>query len=117
MKNILLLVHDDVGQEARLQAALDIARAVDGHLSCLDVTPSIVVSGGFSAEFAQASMVRDERESEAKNKLAVTARLDCEDVSWDWTDAYGDVASSLVNAFSPRPKLGRTLSSKNPTGT
>ena len=38
MKNILLLVHDDAGQEARFQAALDIGRAVEGHLSCLDVT-------------------------------------------------------------------------------
>ena len=36
MKNILLLVHDDHGQEARLQAALDITRAVEGHLTCVD---------------------------------------------------------------------------------
>ena len=27
MKNVLLLVHDDQGQEARLQAALDLTRA------------------------------------------------------------------------------------------
>ena len=37
MKNILLLVHDDPGQEARVQAALDLTRALDGHLTCLDV--------------------------------------------------------------------------------
>jgi hypothetical protein len=35
MKNVLLLVHDDLGQEARLQAALDIVRAIGGHLHCL----------------------------------------------------------------------------------
>lgn len=39
MKNILLLVHDDDGQEVRLQAALDLVRALDGHLTCVDVTP------------------------------------------------------------------------------
>src|SRR4051812_13689734 len=28
MKNVLLLVHDDAGQEARFQAALDVTRAL-----------------------------------------------------------------------------------------
>ena len=37
MKNVLLLIHDDAGQEARLQAALDVTRALEGHLTCLDV--------------------------------------------------------------------------------
>ena len=37
MKNVLLLVHDDAGQESRFQAALDITRAVEGHLTCLNV--------------------------------------------------------------------------------
>src|SRR3546814_13462010 len=45
VKNILLLVHHDAGQEARLQAALDITRAVGGHLACIDVTPFPVVAG------------------------------------------------------------------------
>ena len=31
MKSILLLIHDDEGQEARYQAALDVARTVEGH--------------------------------------------------------------------------------------
>jgi hypothetical protein len=38
MRNILLLVHDDDGQQSRLHAALDLTRAVEGHLRCLDVT-------------------------------------------------------------------------------
>jgi len=38
MKNILLLVHDDKGKDARLRAAIDLARALDGHLSCIDVS-------------------------------------------------------------------------------
>ena len=51
MKNILLLVHDDHGQEARLQAALDITRAVEGHLTCIDVTPYPLIAGdGFGSE-------------------------------------------------------------------
>jgi hypothetical protein len=42
MKNILLLVHDDVGQEARLQVALDVTRALTGHLESLDVAQTSV---------------------------------------------------------------------------
>jgi hypothetical protein len=40
MKNVLLLVHDDPGQEARVQAALDVVRAIEGHLICLGVAVS-----------------------------------------------------------------------------
>ena len=38
MKNILALMHDDSGQEARYQVALDVTRALEGHLTCLDLT-------------------------------------------------------------------------------
>lgn len=98
MKNILLLVHDDDGQEARLQTALDLTRALDGHLTCIDVTPSPVVTGDLYAGFGEAVMLTDERESEAKNKAALTERLSHEDVRWDWNDATGDIASCVLDA-------------------
>ena len=47
MKTILLLVHDDAGQEARFQAALDVARAVGGHLMCIDVSIMPMFVGDF----------------------------------------------------------------------
>lgn len=37
MKTVLLLGHNDAGQEARLQAALDLTRALSGHLICVDI--------------------------------------------------------------------------------
>lgn len=98
MKNILLLVHDDAGQEARLQAALDIVRALDGHLACIDVTPYPVIAGEAAMGFGQTTVVSDERDSEAKNKAALTDRLSREDVSWSWTDAMGDLAESVLDA-------------------
>jgi hypothetical protein len=49
MKNVLLLVHDDAGQEARLQAALGIVRAVEGHLTCLDVIIYPMISADYEA--------------------------------------------------------------------
>lgn len=100
MKNILLLVHDDEGQEARLQAALDLCRAVDGHLSCLDVTPyPVVVSGGY-AGIGDAIVLLDEGDQESENKARLSQRLEHEDVSWDWTDNRGDFATCLSKAAS-----------------
>lgn len=96
MKNVLLLVHDDEGQEARLQAALDLTRALGGHLQCIHVTPFPVIAGDLYAGFGQTAVLLDERESEARNKTSISARLAREDVSWDWVDTTGEIASCLL---------------------
>lgn len=84
MKNILLLIHDDSGQEARLQAALDIARALDGHLACLDVV----------GDAAEAGYVRPG----AAHRARVEERLAKEDVAWTVEQATGSFASALTKA-------------------
>jgi len=81
MKNILLLVHEDDGQRARLHTALDLTRALEGHLTCVDVTPSLVYGGNSYAGFGDAILLTDERESEAKNKARLTEQLMRESVS------------------------------------
>lgn len=98
MKNVLLLVHDDPGQEARLQAALDLTRALDGHLRCVDVTiiPPLLIddytgNGG-------ALLLDDERQRESKNKAALESRLAHEDIAWDWIDITGDPAIAVLDA-------------------
>mgnify|MGYP001371882278 CR=1 FL=1 len=97
MKNILLLVHDDHGQEARFQAALDITRAIEGHLTCIDVTPYPVIAGdGFG--FAETVVVLDERDSEAKNKSLISEQLSREDVSWSWLDVTDEIAGAVLDA-------------------
>lgn len=98
MKNILLLVHDDPGQEARLEAALDIARALSGHLACVDVTPyPILVNNSFFTLKDTAELL-DEQDSEAINKAVITERLSRDDVSWSWTDVEGDIADAVLAA-------------------
>lgn len=98
MKTILLLVHDDEGQDARLEAALGIARALGGHLACIDVTPSTVVAGDFYVGLGEATLIAEARDSEAMNKAAVTDRLAREDVVWSWSDATGDIATCVLDA-------------------
>lgn len=99
MKNILLLVHDDEGQEARLQAALDITRAVEGHLTCVDVVvlpqaPAELWDGGAGS----AMLLADERHREAANRQALELRLAKEGVSWSWVDMVGEPGRCLRGA-------------------
>ncbi|WEK43208.1 MAG: universal stress protein [Candidatus Sphingomonas colombiensis] len=98
MKNILLLIHDDAGQEARLQVALDLVRAVEGHLSCMDVTyiPPIIGGGYYEDSYAIATLVTQEAEREIANKAKLEARLANEGLSWDWKEARGAFVPCLV---------------------
>lgn len=96
MKNILVLMHDDAGQEARLQAALDVTRAVEGHLTCLDVEILPVLMGDFYSGAGEAMLMEDERVREQANRVAVEARLAKEMVSWDWITTAGTIAPCLT---------------------
>ncbi|MFA6117942.1 MAG: universal stress protein [Sphingomonas sp.] len=99
MKNILLLVHDDAGQEARIQAALDIGRAVEGHVTCLDVAilPALV-GADYVGDAGFGMLLAEERNREAANRATLEARLAREDVPWDWIDATGQIAGCLKGA-------------------
>lgn len=96
MKNILLLMHGDAGQESRLQAALDVGRALDAHISCIDVAAIPRAVGGDYFGEAQAVLVADELAREETNRTVFEARIAKEDVSWDWTDVTGDLADAVV---------------------
>lgn len=95
MKTVLLLVHDDAGQEARLQAALDLTRALNGRLRCVDVTPIADFAGDYDGA-AQAMILTEERTAEAANRIAIETRLTHEQTPWDWIDAIGDIAQCLM---------------------
>lgn len=98
MKTILLLVHDDDGQEARLQAALDVARAVEGHLQCLDVAILPLLPLGYVGVEGEAMLLADEQTRESRNRALIEERLRHEDVPWDWVDICGPLVESLTDA-------------------
>lgn len=98
MKNILVLIHDDDGQEARLQSALDVARAFGGHLTCLDVAVLPAMVGDYAALGVEAMMLADERDRERANRTRTEARLAADDVPFTWVDATGDVAREIRDA-------------------
>jgi nucleotide-binding universal stress UspA family protein len=93
MKNILVLIHDDNGQEARLQAALDLTRALNSHLTCVDLTIIPEVVGDYIG--TTGVLFGEEQEREAKNRRTLLERLSHEDVSYDWIDRTGFVAQTI----------------------
>lgn len=98
MKNILVLSHDDRGQEARLQAGLDLTRAFEGHLTCVDVVdvpmlPATPLSGAGHGMFVAETQLQD-----AEHRARIRAQLAREDVSWSWLEMSGEVSACLADA-------------------
>lgn len=99
MKNILLLIHDDTGQEARLQVALDVTRMLNGHLTCLDVViPPAAMTDDMLGGTVGVVLLADEVSRETLNRTRIEDRLAHEEVSWEWAEATGRIAPSLRDA-------------------
>jgi len=100
MKNVLLLVHDDKGQEARFQSALDLTRALGGHLTCVDVSVlPIPVAGDYYGGGAGTGLLLEvERDHEHANKTRVEERLREEGLPWTWIDITESLSSGVLAA-------------------
>lgn len=98
MKTIVLLVHDDEGQDARLEAGLGIARALDARLLCVAMTPSRAIAAEIYAGLGETSLIAATPDGAVRTRQAVGDRLAREDVAWSWTEAEGDIATCLIAA-------------------
>lgn len=98
MKNILVLIHDDPGQEARLGVALALAGALGGRLTCLDVAIARVFPGDGMGSDAGLMMLDYETRTEAANKQRLQARLATQSVPWDWIDTGGFLEQCIEEA-------------------
>ncbi len=97
MKNILLHIHDDDAQSDRLGVALDLARQLGGHLSCVQVTPAEVYAADpFGGVFGMAAVIDTIHDQDKALRLATEARLARADVTWDWRNHDGNVVETLI---------------------
>jgi nucleotide-binding universal stress UspA family protein len=94
MKSILLHVHTDDGQEARFQSALDVARLMNAHITCIQVMPY----GAYVGEPFTGVVMADEAYQQAMEatREKVEADLANEGVSWDWVDRRGGGAAAIL---------------------
>lgn len=99
MKNILLLVHEDNGQEARFQAAVDVTRAVEGHLICVDIVPFTPIPGdAYGLADGGVMLLEAEREIESLNRARLEKRLEIEGINWDWIELIGNFDVALEDS-------------------
>lgn len=96
MKNILMLAHDDPGQKARLQAALDLTRAFSGHLTCLDITGIPLVIDETYSRAVEAEFFVQELAAHATFRKRVEGQLEREDVPWTWIEGKGTLDEILA---------------------
>lgn len=98
MKTIILHVQSDSALDRRLDSALSLARASSAHPSCIHVTSvqAYVVSDSFGGIFVMNDVLKALEEESAKLRSLVEGRLKSEDVSWDYEQATGDVATTIA---------------------
>jgi nucleotide-binding universal stress UspA family protein len=96
MKSILLHVDGDRCFEARMQVALDLARATGGHITCLQaVSYEVFAPGDFYGNAMAAAMPRI-KEAAEDLRAKVEADLANEDVAWEWRFLYGMAETRLL---------------------
>lgn len=98
MKAILLHANEDLGFEARLEAALAIARAFGGRLTCLHVTPfnAFIMGDPFGGVHALPVLMEKAREAEEEHRARVEQRLRSKGVDWCWLSHDGMPAQILA---------------------
>ena len=96
MQTILVLAHDDCGQEARLETAIDLSRALGAHLTCLDVAavPELIVTAGGGPDMPL--LLSEEIAIERHNRAAVCPRIAAAGIDFDWIDVTGKLASMMT---------------------
>lgn len=98
MKSILLYVQDDDSLDDRLQTALSLTRATNGHLRCLHVTPveAYVAMDTFGGVFVMQDVLKNIEEHESELRERLEGQLSKEDVSWDYLQTTGNVENVIV---------------------
>jgi len=98
MKSILLHIDHDRAMSARLQVALDIARATGGHITCLQAVSYEVFAPGDMYGAAVAAAMPVIKENADKLRSEVEARLEHDSVPWEWRFVYGLAQHRLLEA-------------------
>jgi nucleotide-binding universal stress UspA family protein len=99
MKSVLLYANKDAGLESRFQAALDVTRLFEGHLTCLQVTPydSFIMGDPFGGVYALPTVIEQVQKAAGGHREQIEARLGHEGISWDWLSFDGAPGQIIVD--------------------
>jgi len=98
-KTILVHIQSEATLCNRLENALSLARASGAHLHCLHVTPyeTYAAYEGFGGILIASDAVLAIDEQNAAMRARVEAELKNEDVSWNFTQATGNIVGSILS--------------------
>ena len=96
MRSIVLHIQEDDCFEARFQAALDIAKAFGGHITCIQAIPIDILAPGDFYGVGAAELTPILRENADKLQQRIEARLADEAVSWDWVQDFDSAGHMLL---------------------
>jgi nucleotide-binding universal stress UspA family protein len=99
MRSILLHVENDASLDVPLQAALSLARATNGHITCLHAIPieAYVAFDNFGGVFVMPEVIEALDEQAARLQSRVKERLGKEDVSWEYIKSNGSVPQAKIS--------------------
>ena len=98
MKSILLHISDDDGLDTRIGAAITLARAFGGHVTCLHVTPynELVAADPLYVTVMPADFTAEMERLRLGLKKRVEAILETENIAWDWLHRDEPTADALT---------------------
>jgi nucleotide-binding universal stress UspA family protein len=98
MKSILLYVSQGNSMEGRFQAALNVARSLGAHITCLQSVPfeGLAVADPLFGAYPSGDLVAAVREGEDEQRAVLEARLGAEAVSWNWIRRDEAPAQSII---------------------
>ena len=98
IKSILFAVHEDDQLEARLQAALSIARSCSAHLQLLQVVPidAYAAMDSYGGAFISGEILEALQQEADKLRIKLEQHLKLEDVSWNYELATSVVLPELI---------------------
>jgi nucleotide-binding universal stress UspA family protein len=98
VKTILLHILDDEHRAHAIETGLALGRACSAHLSCLHVTPieAYVAFDSFGGVFVMNDIIRKLDERDVELHREIENELGGEDVSWDYEQTTGNVASAII---------------------
>lgn len=98
MKSILLHISDDDGLDTRIGAAVTLARAFGGHVTCLHVTPynELMVADPLYVTALPADFTAEMERLRLGLKKRVETILEAQNIGWDWQHRDEPTADAII---------------------
>lgn len=98
MKDVLLLIRDDAGQPARIEAAAALARLLGGQITCLELDETPLMGDEIAATSVDGRVLQEVVRGQcAANRTRVEHALQDRRATWTWISGRGKLAEQVAD--------------------